>query len=59
MLLGELAQVFEELGCAAAYNLDGGGSAVMYFNHRPFSRQSNGADRQIGDILIIREDSYA
>lgn len=59
MLLGELAQVFEELGCTAAYNLDGGGSAVMYFNHRPFSRQSNGADRQIGDILIIREDSYA
>ena len=55
MLLGELAQLFEELGCTAAYNLDGGVTAVMYFNHQPFSRQSNGADRQIGDILVIRE----
>ncbi len=58
MLIRELALVFEELGCSAAYNLDGGGTAVMYFNHRPFSRQSNGADRPIGDILLIKEDSY-
>ena len=59
MLLGELAAVFEELGCRAAYNLDGGGTAVMYFNHQPYSRQSNGADRQIGDILVIKEDAFA
>ncbi len=59
MLIDELAQVFEELGCTAAYNLDGGGTAVMFFDHRPFSRQSNGADREIGDILLIKEDSYS
>lgn len=58
MLIAELAQVFEELGCVCAYNLDGGGTAVMYFNHQPFSRQSNGADRQIGDILVITEEGF-
>ena len=58
LVLGELAQIFEELGCKAAYNLDGGGTAVMYFNHAPFSRQSNGADRRIGDILVISEEGF-
>ena len=51
----DLAKIFEDLGCTAAYNLDGGGSAVMVFNHERFSRQSNGADRGLGDILLIRE----
>lgn len=57
MKLGELALVFEELGCTAAYNLDGGGSAVMVFNHERYSRQSNGGDRGLGDILVIRESA--
>ena len=57
MLMGELATVFEELGCTMAYNLDGGGSAVMYFNHQPFSSQSN-PSREIGDILIITEEGF-
>ena len=55
MLLNELAGVFQELGCKCAYNLDGGGSAVMTFHHDRFSQQSNGADRMLGDILLIRE----
>lgn len=55
MSIPELAAVFEELGCKAAYNLDGGGSAVMTFGHERFSRQSNGGDRKLGDILLIRE----
>ena len=55
MLLNELAGVFQELGCKCAYNLDGGGSAVMTFRHDRFSQQSNGADRMLGDILLIRE----
>lgn len=58
ILLPELAQLFEELGCRMAYNLDGGGTAVMYFCHEPFSRQSNGADRQIGDIVYITEEGF-
>ena len=57
MKIPALAAVFEELGCAKAYNLDGGGSAVMMFNHKQFSKQSNGGDRKLGDLLVIR-DSY-
>ena len=55
MTIPELARVFEDLGCASAYNLDGGGSALMTFNHERFSRQSNGGDRRLGDLLIIVE----
>lgn len=55
MTIPELAEVFEELGCSVAYNLDGGGSAVMLFNEDRFSKQSNGGNRKIGDILLIRE----
>ncbi len=50
----ELAQIFKDLGCVRAYNLDGGGSAVMAFNHETYSKQSNGG-RDLGDILLIRE----
>ena len=55
MTISELAQVFEDLGCIAAYNLDGGGSAVMVFNQERYSKQSNGGDRKLGDILLIRD----
>ena len=56
MSIPELAAVFEELGCTKAYNLDGGGSAVMTFNQKRYSKQSNGGDRELGDILLIREN---
>ena len=55
MSIPELAALFEELGCTKAYNLDGGGSAVMVFNHKRYSKQSNGGGRDLGDILLIRE----
>ena len=53
-----LASIFEELGCTKAYNLDGGGSSVMLFNHKQFSKQSNGGDRKLGDLLVIRDSYY-
>ena len=53
-----LASIFEELGCTKAYNLDGGGSAVMLFDHKQFSKQSNGGDRKLGDLLVIRDSYY-
>lgn len=59
MSIPELAAVFEELGCTKAYNLDGGGSAVMVFNQQRYSKQSNGGDRKLGDILLIRESAPA
>ena len=55
MNIPQLAALFEELGCTRAYNLDGGGSAVMVFNHERYSKQSNGGGRELGDILLIRE----
>ena len=57
MRIPELAQIFTDLGCKAAYNLDGGGTAVMIFNGKIYSRQSNGG-RDLGDILLITEAGY-
>lgn len=57
MRIPELAQVFADLGCTAAYNLDGGGTAVMIFDGKVYSRQSNGG-RDLGDILLITEAGY-
>ena len=58
MTVPELAQVFEDLGCTCAYNLDGGGSALMTFLHERYSRQSNGAGRELGDMLIVTEEGW-
>lgn len=49
----QYAQIFKELGCRAAYNLDGGASAAMAFLGSLYSRQSS--ERDIGDILLIGE----
>ena len=57
MQIPQLAQVFADLGCGAAYNLDGGGTAVMLFGGEIYSRQSNGG-RDLGDILVITESGY-
>ncbi len=57
MKIPELAQIFADLGCTAAYNLDGGGTAVMLFGGEVFSRQSNGG-RDLGDMLVITEAGY-
>ena len=58
MRIPELAQVFADLGCTAAYNLDGGGTAVMIFNGKVYSRQSNGG-RDLGDIVLVTEKGYS
>ena len=58
MLLGELSQVFADLGCKVAYNLDGGGTSVMLFDGERISKQSNG-QRELGDILVITESGYS
>lgn len=53
----ELAQIFANLGCKTAYNLDGGASAVMVFDGDTISRPSNGG-RDIADILLITDYRY-
>ena len=56
--LVELGQIFEELGCTSAYNLDGGKTAVMSFNGTSWSKVLNGG-REVSDIIYIREPAGA
>lgn len=54
MTLAEFAKEFEDRGCKYAYNLDGGGSATMYFNGRVINRPCDfGGERSVSDILYI------
>ena len=52
--LTEFAQIFKDLGCTDAYNVDGGGSSTMYFMGRvvnnPLGRNQ---ERGTSDILFI------
>lgn len=59
LTLLELARVMRELGCTAAYNLDGGGSSTMWFlgevvNH-PTTRGDRIHERSVSDIVYIGE----
>ncbi len=54
MPISDFAQIFADLGCTSAYNLDGGGSAAMTFMGGLYNHLSDGA-REIADILYIRE----
>ena len=54
MRIARFAQVFADLGCTAAYNLDGGQSSVMTFRQGIFSHPYLGG-RGAGDIILIRE----
>lgn len=53
--LSELAQIFADLGCVTAYNLDGGGSSTMYFMGQVVNDPSGkGEERGVSDILFVR-----
>ena len=52
--LTELAEIFRELGCRTAYNLDGGQSSQMSLNDAIVNTPVNGG-RTLSDILLIRE----
>jgi exopolysaccharide biosynthesis protein len=52
----QLAEVFEDLGCTTAYNLDGGGSSTMFFNGEIVNVPTDGRDygeREVSDIVYI------
>ena len=53
--LSEFAQLFEDLGCVRAYNMDGGASSVLTFEGKTFNKPS--AYRKLGEILLITETS--
>ena len=50
--LTDLSRLMADLGCKAAYNLDGGGSAKMYFNGDVITNCSNNK-RVISDIIFL------
>ena len=56
MTLPELAEVFRNLGCTDAYNLDGGGSSTMYWQgevvNNPLGKNK---ERGTSDILFLAE----
>ncbi len=49
----ELAQFMYDQGCTQAYNLDGGNSALMYFNGENYSTKSVAAERSVSDIIYF------
>jgi exopolysaccharide biosynthesis protein len=55
--LYELATIFEGRGCSVAYNLDGGGASVMFFNGQVINRPTTGGrrigEREVSDIVYI------
>ena len=54
MKMTQLSNFMESLGCMAAYNLDGGQSAVMVFMGRRINRPYHGG-RSLNDMAIIAE----
>ena len=54
LTLEQFSQLFADLGCKAAYNLDGGRSAEMYYNGSLLNDPYKGG-RSVSDCLIIRE----
>lgn len=55
--LYQLAEFMEDLGATTAYNLDGGGTATMYFNgnviNKPTSNGKEIKERGVSDIVYI------
>lgn len=54
MFLEEMAQVFEELGCKAAYNLDGGHCSFMTFQDRVANHPYK-PEHEVTDGIFITE----
>ena len=55
MTHAQLAQVFYDLGCKVAFNLDGGDTAVMTFMGEWRSQPEESSPRDTSDILYIVE----
>ena len=57
LTVAELAEFMKSLGVTTAYNLDGGGSATMYFNgkvvNQPTYRGKDIEEREVSDIVYI------
>ena len=56
--LPELSQLFSDLGCAAAYNLDGGNSSIMVWQDEIINTPSGGGRESSEALLIAEVNSY-
>ncbi len=54
LTLEELSALMAQLGCTAAYNLDGGQSAIMWYNGEYLNNPYKGG-RYVSDIVILIE----
>ncbi len=53
MTLEEVQQIFLNLGCKTAYNLDGGGSTSLYFQGKLINTPSDGSERSVVDMIYF------
>jgi len=53
MTLQELQQMFTQLGCTVAYNMDGGGSATMILDGERVNKTSGSRERDVSDIIYF------
>ncbi len=54
MFLNEMAKVFEDLGCRAVYNLDGGHCSFMIFGNKTASHPYK-PEHEVSDGIFIME----
>ena len=55
LTMQEMSQLFYDMGCKVAYNLDGGQSAVMTYDGKVANKPYNGG-RSISDIIYITDE---
>lgn len=53
MFLNEMAKLFADLGCKAAYNLDGGHCSFMYFNGKTANHPYK-PEHEVSDGIILK-----
>lgn len=51
----EVADILKELGCTEALNLDGGGSSCMLINNQETIKPSDGAQRKVASVVLLKE----
>lgn len=51
--LTEFAELFRDFGAMDAMNFDGGGSSAMFINGEIVNSPSDGAERKVGDALLL------
>lgn len=49
----QMVNIFQSFGCTYAYNLDGGGSATLYYNGVVMNNPSDGSERPCADFLFF------